>query len=178
MPRGFYDRTKAKPRKKKGFYIKCTICTKEFYIKPYRFKKAKFCSYKCAWKNLQGCASWNKGTKGICKSNRTSFQKGQSKLKNAYVFPKGVRNPLWTGGKFTKGSGYVYIHKPKHPFCNKKGYVAEHRLVMEKRLRRYLRPEEVVHHINGIRDDNRIKNLQLFPNNSEHIEFHHFMLQR
>jgi hypothetical protein len=39
---------------------------------------------------------------------------------------------------------------------------------MEKHLGRYLTEEEVIHHINGERDDNRIENLMLFENHSAH----------
>ena len=51
---------------------------------------------------------------------------------------------------------------PEHPFATKSGYIREHRLVMEKKIGRFLQPNEVVHHINGNRQDNRVENLQLF----------------
>ena len=75
-------------------------------------------------------------------------------------------------GKSKYGSGYIAILVPNHPFCNKYGYVYEHKLILEKKLGRYLKPEEEIHHINKIRDDNRIENLHLFKNKSEHSKFH------
>lgn len=67
--------------------------------------------------------------------------------------------------------GYKYIYFPEHP-NSKGGYIAEHRLVVEKKIKRYLSPEEQVHHINEKKDDNRIENLMLFKNNKEHHKFH------
>ena len=68
---------------------------------------------------------------------------------------------------WTDPDGYILLHRPKHPYTNAKGYVREHRLVMEEYIGRYLRPDEEVHHINGIKGDNRIENLQLLAR-SEH----------
>jgi hypothetical protein len=51
---------------------------------------------------------------------------------------------------------------PGHPRAGKAQYVFEHILVMERILGRYLLPEESVHHRNGVRDDNRPENLELW----------------
>jgi len=61
--------------------------------------------------------------------------------------------------KYITSEGYVYIRVRNHPYTTKAGYLLEHRLVMEKHLGRYLKKYELVHHLNGIRTDNRIKNL-------------------
>lgn len=75
---------------------------------------------------------------------------------------KGPNNPYWKGGKYKDSkNGYVYIYELAHPFVNKKGYVLEHRLVMERLLGRYLKPNEIVHHKNKIKDDNRLENLEI-----------------
>ena len=69
-------------------------------------------------------------------------------------------------------NGYKTIKTENHPYKNKRGYVYEHRLVMEKHLGRYLKPEEVVHHIDRNKLNNIINNLQLFKSTNEHTRFH------
>ena len=80
----------------------------------------------------------------------------------------GPKHRDWRGGRFVTKRGYVLVWKPDHPNCNKNGYVFEHRLVMEKRLGRYLVRGEIVHHENGIKDDNRDENLRLMFN-AQHV---------
>lgn len=83
----------------------------------------------------------------------------------------GPRNPRWKGGRHIH-DGYVRILRHGHPRANNKGYVFEHDLVMESMLGRMLEREEVVHHINGDRADNRPENLRLFASGGDHTSFH------
>ena len=84
------------------------------------------------------------------------------------------KNPRWNGGKTIHQAGYILVKAPKdHPFRDKHGYIREHRLVMEKVLGRYLLPQEDIHHFNGIKIDNRIENLKVFSNRSEHLKIEH-----
>lgn len=80
----------------------------------------------------------------------------------------GDQHPGWKGGVKIL-AGYRYLYQPDHPNSTKQGFVAEHRLVMERKLGRLLERHEVVHHLNDIRADNRPENLALFRDNAEHL---------
>lgn len=73
----------------------------------------------------------------------------------------GDKHGSWRGGRHLDPGGYVRVYMPDHPHAHAKR-VLEHRLVMEQMLGRYLSPDEQVHHKNGIRDDNRPENLELW----------------
>lgn len=75
------------------------------------------------------------------------------------------------GHKKKRSDGYMSIYFPDHPKCTSDGYIMEHVLVMESIIGRWLREDEVVHHVNRKRDDNRKENLKLMTK-SEHMSFH------
>ncbi|WP_052350583.1 HNH endonuclease [Paenibacillus gorillae] len=75
-----------------------------------------------------------------------------------------------TGRKRTK-SGYVTLCVKSHPFAGKDGYVFEHRIIMEQILDRYLDKDEIVHHKNGKKHDNRFGNLEVMKH-SDHTILH------
>jgi len=80
-------------------------------------------------------------------------------------------NPNWKGGMRIAPNGYVFIHIPDHPHCYQKGYMLEHRMVMEKKIGRFLKSHEFVHHKNSIRHDNRPENLEIV-NSGFHVSRH------
>lgn len=64
--------------------------------------------------------------------------------------------------KHLNKDGYLYVYYRAHPYADKTGRVLEHRLIFEQKLGRYLLPFESVHHKNGVKNDNRIENLELW----------------
>ena len=76
----------------------------------------------------------------------------------------GSDNPAWKRGWFLFDKGYIWISERGNTF-------AEHRLVMEKHLGRSLKSNELIHHKNGVKTDNRLENLELCTR-AEHINIH------
>lgn len=163
----------------------CLICKKEFFVIPFKKNKVKYCSKQCKTKSQKGKPAWNKNKK----LHYTVWNKNK-KLPQFSM----EKSFSWKGGKTKSSAGYIYIYIPAHPY-SRNGYMAEHRLVMENYLRKnkpnhlalikikgkkYLRPKWRVHHkgikysMNSIKNkqDNRIKNFKLFPNEKEHQKFH------
>lgn len=84
----------------------------------------------------------------------------------------GARSPGWKGGRIRTKAGYIMVKSPSHPNCRSDGYVFEHRLVWEQANGRLLRRDESVHHLNGIKDDNRPENLTV-SSHADHMRHHH-----
>ncbi len=101
---------------------------------------------------------------GISTCPRTQFKKGHKGL-------RGRNHPRWKGGK-SLTHGYVEILRPNHTFAHQKGYVPEHRFIIEKYIGRYLLITEIVHHVNENKIDNNLKNLMVFISKSAHVRFH------
>lgn len=121
----------------------CPACKKHF-LPSSRHKNCPACRFKVK-KNT--CADCNKLI------NRQSFRCSS-------CAPKARQKP--DGGQFATSNGYIYTRKREHPRANAVGYVFEHIIVMEDHLKRYLVSTENVHHINGVKHDNRIENLELW----------------
>lgn len=183
-----YKATVAKPIRQ-ARVEECSICRSSFTtLKPNRRYCSERCRRK-AQKSKKGVCpqcgmpflSWNKGTfcspkcRGLASRILTDIPctfcgqlVSRARLASAaFLRSKRVfcshdcRRAFWNQRGTRDLHGYVHIFKPEHPSADKTGRVPQHRLVMEEVLGRFLLSTEVVHHKNGVRDDNRPENLEL-----------------
>ena len=87
------------------------------------------------------------------------FEKKHKKCKNIKTFDGYIRVR-------------IYPENPYFVMADHQGYVCEHRLVMAQHLNRSLNRKEIIHHNNDKRDDNRIGNLKLLKNVTDHQNLH------
>lgn len=137
----------------KYIYIACPGCGAERWIRKGYFERGK--------------------TKGFCMKciQKMLVRSHTGRMTNPRVGGKREMHPAWKGGRF-KSLGYIHIRLKEDDFFYPMavaGCVREHRLVMARSLNRCLLPWEVVHHKNGIKDDNRLENLQLLPGSTPHL---------
>lgn len=107
------------------------------------------------------------------KSTRKGYRYSEESKKKMSDAKKGkFKNPSQFGGHIKiRADGYICVYCPDHPMATKDGYVMEHILIMEKAIGRYITRDEVVHHKNHKRDDNRLENLELMKF-KEHSALH------
>ena len=152
--------------------IKCQFCKRNFIPKyhPDRACYAKFCS--------RACYDMSRLVRRKCRECNEDITAGKSNKyfcsqKCYHLFRSknigGALNPRYGGEKIVDGDGYVRIYIG---YKKKRGY--EHRIILENVLNRKLKDNEVVHHINGIKNDNRNCNL-LVCSNRYHNELHQKM---
>lgn len=154
------------------------IFTKEHKEK-LKLAKINFVPWNKGLKNKGICKAWNKGMRHSASTinkmkhahkNQRSPMLGKKHSESFKIQMSkrisGNNHPMWKGGKSFDKDGYIIIKNPKMP-----GSIREHRYVMELNLGRKLKSYEHVHHINAIKHDNRIENLQIIKY-SDHIKLH------
>lgn len=170
----------------------CHTCGKEFRHRKRPDREVKFCSTSCYHFSTKGGTPWNKNktglqiawNKGIPMRESTKKKLSDARKGNPLYIKNGIKNGFkkgQTSPRKGKGKRYVMVKGyrklliPDYPRADTKGYVYEHIVVAEKYLNRSLIKDEVVHHINGIKTDNRPENLFIFQCNKEHLLHHGFI---
>lgn len=122
----------------RAYLLRCAECDSYYLADAQHVKLQKHCSKSC-------------GLRAFRRANPERWRRDNS--------------ARWKGGRIWR-RGYVLAYAPDHPSLagTQRRYVLEHRLVMERQLGRLLKRTESVHHKNGVRDDNRIENLELWKN--------------
>jgi endogenous inhibitor of DNA gyrase (YacG/DUF329 family) len=154
----------------KGDTIPCLQCDKDFYREPYLISQGqRYCSKSCA----DEASRRNQVTK-VCPTCGTEFRKSPSQAVRIYCSKlcetkANIKRPLgrmYNGRNVKKDNhGYVMIWEPSHPRKAFHGWQYEHRFLVEKSIGRMLEKSEHVHHINGVKDDNRLENLEIMDAN-------------
>ena len=166
--------------------VVCITCGVEFDKEPNQARRypRHFCSRSCAAKTNNRTAPKRQRIRRvrIClyclrifelrngsRAAMSQFHCGRRCARLAYL--REQHGSDWSGempgdfrqrGKFIdRTKGYVLVYVPDHPRATNRGYVYEHRYVVEQNLGRYLKRDEHVHHRNGKRWDNRLENLEL-----------------
>lgn len=112
------------------------------------------------------------------KERWVQFRKGKPVNNRCKGYSKKGNKNNWTGGRYKNLNGYILVWiDSKNPFSKMKSdrnYILEHRLIMAKHLGRCLESWEIIHHINGVKDDNRLENLFLMTQN-KHSELDSYL---
>jgi hypothetical protein len=144
-----------KPSSERKVLVRCDSCGKENQTTyhNYRLSQEKF--------GRNGETFCRK-----CASIASGKAKRGKSIKREAPSPTGPEHWGWKGGKFIASDGYVQV------YLGPRKYRKEHFLVMEEALGRRLAPVEVVHHIDGNKQNNKLDNLVRLVNESHHQRVH------
>lgn len=155
--------------------LQCERCGQRFTRKHSAVRGHVFCSRECYGKSDIPAGN-------AVKANRSRYPNGAPiQVQCLRCGTKFLRHPSQVQGKVfcsqscrrqhalvepvrqVTASGYIKVYVGKeYPGATSSGHIAEHRKVMQEHLGRELLRSENVHHINGVKDDNRLSNLELW----------------
>lgn len=135
----------------------CVECGNEITLGNFR----KFCSEPCRTKRDRRNYQNKLRSDPIRIERKNKLNRDYYRIKNG-IDINAPRLIGKRGSGFTTPSGYRGMKKKNHPNAQKNGDILEHVFVMSQYLGRPLQKGENVHHKNGVRDDNRIENLELW----------------
>lgn len=152
-------------RKRTGDIIPCEVCGKDFYRRPSMIRSnTRFCSVACA-----NVGQTKTPIEKVCQYCQKAFSVKPSQSMRKYCSRQCDANAKqytaidrMHNGRHVRidRKGYLWVWEPTHP-KNFRGWVSEHRFLMEQQIGRYLETREHVHHKNDIKDDNRLDNLEI-----------------
>jgi len=151
--------------------MECFVCHTETHREPGRKGANVICSDEClrARRKQVGLENAKAGKANPPPSTPETRAAASKRM-------TGAGCPKWNGGKSLTDSGYLRVQAPsEYPYkesIDPRGYIREHRMVMELHLGRALTKTEIVHHKNGDKLDNRIENLEVHASHSEHMHKH------
>lgn len=162
--------------KRTGKEVPCAMCGKTIWRQPKTNRR--YCSKSCARSAINLTDANPAHKRDITGPNNPMYGVRRKGTENPMYGKRREACPRWNGGRKVRSDGYVIVVAPDdhpHPCDEFKGsglkYVLEHRLVMEKKIGRYLKNDEVVHHIDGNPSNNSPENLQLMER-GEHASMH------
>jgi hypothetical protein len=170
--------SRRKVRKKEWVTIECKQCGKSFEVTPAwaRNGRRKYCSRTCHAK--AGIAGSRLGVRHTKKSRERMSEAAKKAARS------GENSSQWKGGRFTDKNGYVYVmvdrlQSPTREIAaqmTKTRYILEHRAVKAADVGRPLLRTEQVHHVNGVKNDNRLENLSILDSRKHSLK--HRTLER